>query len=67
VRTLSRCCCAGDGGVDPPWPPCRGRLQTTASCVVGNGGVVSVAEKADRVVRQVGAKKASESEPLMTC
>jgi hypothetical protein len=32
----------------PPEPPCRGRLQTTASCFGVTAEVVSVAEKARR-------------------
>ena len=34
--------------VGPPGSPCRGRSQTTASCVGSMAGVVSVAEKAFR-------------------
>src|SRR5207245_1433659 len=57
---------APEMGVGPPEPPCRGRLQTTASCAGTTAGVVSVAEKASRGGRQVRAGKANESEPLMT-
>jgi hypothetical protein len=48
--------------VGPPEPPCRGRLQTTASCADTTAGVVSVAEKASRGGRQVRAGKANESD-----
>jgi len=51
--------------VGPPEPPCRGRLQTTASCAGTTAGVVNVEEKAPRRC-QVRAGKANESEPLMT-
>ena len=54
----------------PPEPPCRGRLQTTASCVGKGGtlwvGVVSVCGKGEARPRQVRSRKASANEPLMT-
>jgi RHS repeat-associated protein len=39
---------AQEMGVGPPEPPCRGRLQTPASCAGTTAGVVSVAEKASQ-------------------
>jgi hypothetical protein len=52
--------------VGPSDPDCRIRVQTTASCSGTMAGVVSVAEKAEKI-RQVTAGKTNEIEPLMTC
>ncbi len=49
-------------GAGPPEPPCRGRLQTTASCADTTVRVVSVAEKASQEGRQVRAGKANASD-----
>src|SRR6266540_5155782 len=53
-------------GVGPPWPPCRGRLQTTASAPVKSRGGERCGNGASGA-RQVRVAKASGSEPLMTC
>lgn len=60
-------CCAGDEGDGPSEPPYGRGLQTTACCGTGDGVVVSDAEKASVKGRQVGTRKASASEPLLTC
>ena len=52
---------------DPPESPCRGRLQTTASCAGSMAGVASVAEKAHRQCVRCELRKTSESDPLMKC
>ena len=53
--------------VGPPGSPCRGRLQTAAGCAGQVPVVVSAAGKGAPRARQVWVRKASVSEPLMTC
>ena len=54
----------------PPEPPCRGRLQTTASCVGKGGtlwvGVVSVAEKTRQDLVSYGPGRRAEANHSMT-
>lgn len=52
--------------VGPSESLCGQRLQTTTCCGTGDGIVVSDVEKA-RWTCQVGIRKASESESLLTC
>ena len=65
-------CCIGDGGAGPLgwWSSAaalQGEVANRRKLLRSRAVVVSVADKARRRARQVWAKKASASDPLMTC